>query len=115
MCAIPVSYHHGAITWGNVVGLEVQTIRDASLQPERTELSWRRTAFSMLIPAFLTLRSWFHYGEWPYAVAGLLLISCALLVLLDQRYKNQLYVSLSVVASSLVLGLLFIFRLFIGV
>lgn len=97
------------------MGVDAQTIRDPGLQPERTELSWRRTAFSMLVPAFLTLRGWFHYGEWPYAVAGLLLMSCALLILLDQRCKNQLYVSFSVVASSLTLGLLFIFRLFIVV
>ncbi|ECG8591137.1 DUF202 domain-containing protein [Salmonella enterica subsp. salamae] len=115
MCVIPVSYHHCAITWGHAVGVEAQTIRDACLQPERTELSWRRTAFSMLAPAFLALRGWFHYGEWPYAVAGLLLISCALLILLDQRCKNQLYVSFSVVTSSLALGLLFIFHLFIAV
>ncbi|AID27599.1 DUF202 domain-containing protein [Salmonella bongori] len=95
------------------MGLEAHNIRDPGLQPERTELSWRRTAFSMLVPALLALRGWFYYGDWPYAAAGLLLLSCALLILVDQRCKNQLYVSFSVVGSSLALGLLFIFRLFI--
>ncbi|HEB0852635.1 DUF202 domain-containing protein [Citrobacter werkmanii] len=90
----------------------VSANRDPGLQPERTALSWRRTAFSMMVPAVLTLRGWFHFGEWPYAIATFLLMSCASIILLHQRGKNKLYVSFSIVLSSLLLGFLFLCRLF---
>ncbi|MBS0849397.1 DUF202 domain-containing protein [Citrobacter sp. JGM124] len=48
--------------------------RDSGLQPERTELSWQRTAWSMLILSLLCLRGWLNNGDWLYCLcSGLLL------------------------------------------
>jgi hypothetical protein len=44
--------------------------RDPGLQPERTALSWHRTAFSSLILALVTVRSGFSNGDVILAVVG---------------------------------------------
>ncbi|GAS72194.1 TPA: DUF202 domain-containing protein [Citrobacter werkmanii] len=94
------------------MGIAIKEERDPGLQPERTQLSWQRTAFSMMVPAALTFRGWLHFGEWPYAIVAVILMSCASLMLLNQYGKNKLYVSFSVILSSLFLGFLFLCRLF---
>lgn len=49
------------------------TQKDSGLQPERTDLSWRRTAWAMLTPGLLCLRGWIHSGSPLYALSALLL------------------------------------------
>lgn len=45
------------------------TARDPGLQPERSELAWRRTALSSLLVAVLSLRTAVIHHKWPYAMA----------------------------------------------
>jgi len=44
--------------------------RDPGLQPERTALSWHRTAFSSLVLALVTTRAGFSQGDFMLTVLG---------------------------------------------
>lgn len=44
--------------------------RDPGLQPERTALSWQRTAFSSLVLALVTARAGFSQGDIMLTVLG---------------------------------------------
>lgn len=80
------------------------TTRDPGLQPERTQLAWRRTGWSMLIPGLLCLRGWRHGGDLFYATSGIMLVLGALLLLCTLQRKRHSAVSLCVViAGSLLL------------
>lgn len=73
--------------------------RDPGLQPERTELAWRRTGWSMLIPALLCLRGWIRGGHVLYALSGLLLLMGALTLLCGIIRGRYALISLLVVLS----------------
>ncbi|WP_202300986.1 DUF202 domain-containing protein [Dryocola clanedunensis] len=77
--------------------------RDPGLQPERTALSWRRTAWSMLIPTILCLRGWFHSGEWLYLVCAGSLLTGILATLFNQRSSKHATLALIVIVSAAML------------
>jgi uncharacterized membrane protein YidH (DUF202 family) len=54
-----------------------QAARDPGLQPERTSLSWSRTALIVAVNALLALRTGFVEGEDWLVVAGVVLVGAA--------------------------------------
>ncbi|UOQ88518.1 DUF202 domain-containing protein [Agromyces endophyticus] len=52
-------------------------VRDPGLQPERTTLSWSRTALVVAVNALLALRTGFVEGEDWLVVTGVVLIGAA--------------------------------------
>lgn len=66
-------------------------VRDPGLQPERTALSWHRTAFSSLILALVTFRSGVCHQSLMLIMAGsaATLISL-LLVIISLRRQRQI-------------------------
>ncbi|CAI9390595.1 MULTISPECIES: DUF202 domain-containing protein [Citrobacter] len=77
--------------------------RDSGLQPERTELAWRRTGWSMLIPALLCLRGWIRSGHVLYALSGILLLIGTLTLLCGIIRGRYMLISLLVVLSGVIL------------
>lgn len=53
------------------------TVRDPGLQPERTALSWSRTALLVAVNALLALRTGFVEGEDWLVVTGVVLVGAA--------------------------------------
>lgn len=63
--------------------------RDPGLQPERTALSWHRTAFSSLVLALLTTRSGVCRGEIILVLlGGLATLSSLALVIISLRRQH---------------------------
>jgi hypothetical protein len=87
--------------------------RDPGLQPERTALSWRRTAWSMLVPAILCLRGWFHFGEWFYLICCGLLLTGILTMLFHQRSSKHVAVSLVVIITAALLMVITVKKYFL--
>ncbi|WP_022890000.1 DUF202 domain-containing protein [Agromyces italicus] len=54
--------------------MSTASVRDPGLQPERTALSWTRTALVVAVNALLALRTGFVEGEPWLVVAGLVLV-----------------------------------------
>lgn len=64
---------------------------DPGLQPERTALSWNRTALAISVNAILSIRSGVVDGEaWLVAAGALLLAAAAAAVLVGIRRRHQL-------------------------
>ncbi|MFF2387478.1 DUF202 domain-containing protein [Agromyces sp. NPDC058104] len=64
---------------------------DPGLQPERTALSWSRTAFALAVNALLSLRSGLVAGEpWLVAVGALLFAASGAAVALATVRRRQL-------------------------
>lgn len=80
--------------------------RDPGLQPERTELSWRRTLWSMLLLSLLCLRGWLHYGDWLYTLCGGLLLAGIFAVLFNLiRNKHAVIALLVVICGCLLIAI----------
>ena len=79
------------------------TTGDPGLQPERTELSWRRTGWSMIIPALLCLWGWGKYGEVLYAIAGTLLMGGSVSLFCGLGRGKYAFISLIVVTAGTLL------------
>lgn len=77
--------------------------RDPGLQPERTQLSWRRTGWSMLIPGLLCLRGWGQSGDVLYALSSLILLCASLAVFCGFGHGRHVLISLTVSACAIVL------------
>lgn len=74
--------------------------RDPGLQPERTALSWHRTAFSSLILALVTARSGFSNGDIILAVLGTFSTLFAMVLVLVSLRRQQVMVHDSELTSS---------------
>lgn len=77
--------------------------RDPGLQPERTQLSWHRTGWSMLAPGLLCLRGWSHTGYTLYALGGILLLSGAMAIFCGIAQQRHHVVSLIIVVTGALL------------
>lgn len=63
--------------------------RDPGLQPERTALSWQRTAFSSLVLALVTVRSGYHQGNSLLTGLGCASIIFAAIMIILSRWRQQ--------------------------
>lgn len=63
--------------------------RDPGLQPERTALSWQRTAFSSLVLALVTVRSGYHQGSSLLTSLGCASVIFAALMIVLSRWRQQ--------------------------
>ena len=61
------------------------TMRDPGLQPERTQLAWKRTAFSALLVSCLCLRGWVTQGNHVYGVAFVLFLLVAFAMVTQRK------------------------------
>lgn len=66
--------------------------RDPGLQPERTALSWHRTAFSSLILALTTTRSGFCHQDVMLAMTGSIATIISLLLVVFSLDRQRLIV-----------------------
>lgn len=76
---------------------------DPGLQPERTALAWRRTAWAMLILALLCFRGWLRENNGLYALCGGLLLLSVLAILTNVRHNRQAGLAVVVTLCGLVL------------
>jgi hypothetical protein len=67
-------------------------VRDPGLQPERTALSWHRTAFSSLILALVTIRSGVSQQDLLLTVAGGIAMMLSLLLVFISFGRQKLIV-----------------------
>lgn len=61
------------------------TVRDPGLQPERTQLAWKRTAFSALLVSCLCLRGWVTQENHVYGVTFLLFLLAVIAIVLQRK------------------------------
>lgn len=66
--------------------------RDPGLQPERTALSWQRTAFSSLVLALVTVRSGYHQGSLLLTSLGCASVIFAVMMIALSRWRQQVIV-----------------------
>lgn len=79
--------------------------RDPGLQPERTALSWHRTAFSLLIITLIVIRSGYVRGDWLLcAIGGASVILSLLLALLCRQRQQTLVRNTTLTSASAVLA-----------
>ena len=70
--------------------MSVRAPADPGLQPERTVLSWGRTAFALLATALVFVRWYPQEGVWAFAPAAVCLVASAVLVLGQRRrYRRR--------------------------
>ena len=64
--------------------------QDSGLQPERTVLSWGRTAMALFVAALVFLRWLPHYGPWILVLIGLAgTIAVSVYVTQRSRYRAR--------------------------
>ena len=66
--------------------------RDPGLQPERTALSWQRTAFSSLVLAIATVRSGYHQGSSLLTSLGCASVIFAAMMIVLSRWRQQVII-----------------------
>lgn len=77
---------------------------DPGLQPERTALAWRRTAWALLILALLCFRGWLREHNGLYGLCGGLLLASVIAILADAQHSRHAWLAAVVTVCGLVLA-----------
>lgn len=76
---------------------------DPGLQPERTALAWRRTAWALLILALLCFRGWLREHNSLYGFCGGILLASVIAILADLRHNRHAWLAAAVTLCGIVL------------
>ena len=77
---------------------------DPGLQPERTTLAWRRTAWALLILALLCFRGWLRENNVLYGLCAGLLLASVIAILADMQHGRHAWLAGVVTACGIVLA-----------
>jgi uncharacterized membrane protein YidH (DUF202 family) len=71
---------------------DTPTHGDAGLQPERTDLAWRRTTMSLIVAAAVFLRWMPHHGLFVGTlIVGAILTACGITITRKRRFHRAVH------------------------